>query len=164
MSKSSLLVGKMVKALVDGGWELTGRVTHDKEDRVVLATSDEETLLVFKKKISAILLLKEEASIPTSPRDAGQVEVPTHDKNFVLFKPGKPDGGRKNTTRYQEEDVDPDDLSEGGVSLPHEVLLSSPTQTKVTTRSDDDDFSISMTSLFGGNKSRISVTSDDDTK
>lgn len=164
MSKSSLLVGKMVRALVDGGWELTGRVTHDKDDRVVLSTSDGETLLVFKKKVSAILLLREEAAVPGSPRTTEQVEVGGTDKNFVLFKPAKPDGSRKNTTRYQEEDPDPDDLSEGGVSLPHEVLLSSPGQTKVTTRSDDDDFSISMTSLFGGNKSRISVTSDDDTK
>jgi len=164
MSKSSLLVGKMVKALVDGGWELTGRVTHDKDDRIVLATSEGETLLVFKKKVSAILLLKEEASIPASPRETEQVEATAHDKNFVLFKPAKPDSGRKNTTRYQEGEVDPDDLSEGGVSLPHEVLLSSHTQTKVSTRSDDDDFSISMTSLFGGNKNRISVTVDDDTK
>ena len=164
MSKSSLLVGKMVKALVDGGWELTGRVTHDKDDRVVLATSEGETLLVFKKKVSAILLLKEEVSIPASPRETEQIEAAAHDKNFVLFKPAKPDSGRKNTTRYQEGEVDPDDLSEGGVSLPHEVLLSSPTQTKVSTRSDDDDFSISMTSLFGGTKNRISVTVDDDTK
>lgn len=164
MSKSSLLVGKMVRALVDGGWELTGRVSHDKDDRVILSTSEGETLLVFKKKISAILLLKEESSIPAPPRTEEQSNSKALDKNFVLFKPGKSDGSRKNTTRYQEEDGDADDLSEGGVSLPHEVLLSSPTQPKVTTRTDDDDFSISMTSLFGGNKSRISVTSDDDAK
>ena len=164
MSKSSLLVGRMVKALVDGGWELTGRVTHDKDDRVVLSTYEGETILVFKKKVSAILLLNEEVSTPVSPRGTEQDDSSPQEKNFVIFKPTKNDGGRKNTTKYQEDDSDPDDLSEGGVSLPHEVLLSSPLQTKVTTRSNDDDFSISMTSLFGGNKSRISVTSDDDTK
>ena len=162
MSKSSLLVGKMVKAFVDGGWELTGRVANDKDDRVLISTSEGETLLVFKKKISAILIIKEEASIPNQPRTNEQLGEVAQDKNFVLFKPAKPDTGGKSTTRYQEEDRD--DLSEGGVSLPHEVLLSSSTQPKITTRSDDDDFSISMTSLFGGNKSRISVTSDDDSK
>lgn len=162
MSKSSLLIGKMVRTLVDGGWELTGRVTHDKEDRIILSTYEGETLLVFKKKISAMLLLREEASASKPPQST---EVPSEiaqNKNFALFKPAKSEGGAKNTTKYQEEPAD--DLSEGGVSLPHEVLLSSPTQTKVSTRSDDDDFSISMTSLFGGNKNRISVTSDDDSK
>jgi hypothetical protein len=162
MSKSSLLIGKMVRALVDGGWELTGRVTHDKEDRIILSTYEGETLLVFKKKISAMLLLREGASASKPPQST---EVPSEiaqNKNFALFKPAKSEGGAKNTTKYQEGPAD--DLSEGGVSLPHEVLLSSPTQTKVSTRSDDDDFSISMTSLFGGNKNRISVTSDDDSK
>lgn len=162
MSKSSLLIGKMVKALVDGGWELTGRVTHDKDDRIILSTYEGETLLVFKKKISAMLLLREEASAskpPQSDEVSGEI---AQNKNFALFKPAKSEGGAKNITKYQEGPVD--DLSEGGVSLPHEVLLSSPTQTKVSTRSDDDDFSISMTSLFGGNKSRISVTSDDDSE
>ena len=162
MSKSSLLIGKMVRALVDGGWELTGRVTHDKDDRIILSTYEGETLLVFKKKISAMLLLREEASAskpPQSDEVSGEI---AQNKNFALFKPAKSEGGAKNITKYQEGPVD--DLSEGGVSLPHEVLLSSPTQTKVSTRSDDDDFSISMTSLFGGNKSRISVTSDDDSE
>jgi len=162
MSKSSLLIGKMVRALVDGGWELTGRVTHDKEDRIILSTYEEETLLVFKKKISAMLILREEA-LPSRPPQPS--EVPSEmaqNKNFTLFRPAKSEVGVKNTTKYEEGPAD--DLSEGGVSLPHEVLLSSPTQTKVSTRSDDEDFSISMTSLFGGNKSRISVTSDDDSE
>lgn len=162
MSKS-ILIGRMVRALVDGGWELTGRVTHDKDDRIILSTYEGETLLVFKKKISAMLLLREEASAskpPQSDEVSGEI---AQNKNFALFKPARSKGGAKNPTKYQEGPAD--DLSEGGVSLPHEVLLSSLAQTKVSTRSDDDDdFSISMTSLFSGNNSRISVTSDDDSE
>jgi len=109
-----------------------------------------------------MLILREEA-LPSRPPQPSEVpNEMAQNKNFTLFRPAKSEVGAKNTTKYEEGPVD--DLSEGGVSLPHEVLLSSPTQTKVSTRSDDEDFSISMTSLFGGNKSRISVTSDDDSE
>jgi len=71
----------------------------------------------------------------------------------VLFK------GKKKESQQESIKTD-DDLSEGGISLPHEVLISVPTQSNF--RGGDDDFSISMTSLFGSG--RVSVTSDDESK
>jgi hypothetical protein len=74
----------------------------------------------------------------------------------LLFKPAKKDAANNLISKSDE------DLSEGGVSLPHEVLLSVPKESKF--RGGEDDFSISMTSLFGNNSGRISVTVDDKSK
>ncbi len=154
MSKSSPILGKKIKAMTDGGWELTGTVTHDKSDRVVLKTDSNEILLVFKKKVSAILLLSQESLGIENSSQKNINDIPDN-KNFVLFKPAK-QGKAKSTPIKPDED-----LSEGGISLPHEVLMSVPSE-KNFRGGDDDDFSISMTSLFGNG--RISVTSDDESK
>jgi len=154
MKKQSPIVGKKIKAMVDGGWELIGTVTHDKTDRVILKTDSDEILLLFKKKVSAILLLNQEVDKKNIPKNTKNVS--TEDDNFVLFKPA-----RKGDSPAQATSVD-EDLSEGGISLPHEVLLSLPEQSKF--RGGEDDFSISMTSLFGNGNGRISVTVDDKSK
>jgi hypothetical protein len=158
MSKQSPILGKKVKALTDGGWELQGIVAHDKDDRIVLTTDSGEVLLVFKKKVSAILIIKDEVEAPKPDSNSGrntEVNESSANQNFVVFK------GKKQQEKQRAEDklVD-DDLSEGGVSLPHEVLMSVPSSDRF--RGGDDDFSISMTSLFGS--SRISVTSNDESK
>jgi len=156
MSKQSPILGKKVKALADGGWELQGRVSHDKADRIVLTTDSGEVLLVFKKKVSAILIIKEDVARPNIDNGRNtDVNESTPNQNFVLFKGKK----QQEKPRVEEKPVD-DDLSEGGVSLPHEVLMSVPSSDRF--RGGDDDFSISMTSLFGSN--RISVTVDDESK
>jgi len=156
MSKQSPILGKKVKALADGGWELQGRVAHDKSDRIVLTTDSGEVLLVFKKKVSAILIIKEESTVPTVEKSIDiEASSPTANQNFVLFK------GNKQQEKIKERPKpSDDDLSEGGISLPHEVLMSVPSLDRF--RGGDDDFSISMTSLLGGN--RISVTVDDESK
>lgn len=156
MSKQSPILGKKIRAMVDGGWELSGTITHDKSDRIVLKTDSDEVLLIFKKKISAILIISE----MIVEKDSVQQKVSKNDAvsndNFLLFKPA-----RKEEPVPQKSRVD-EDLSEGGVSLPHEVLLSIPDESKF--RGGEDDFSISMTSLFGNNNGRISVTVDDKSK
>jgi hypothetical protein len=40
MKKKSLLEGKVVRVFIDGGWEITGSVSHDKKDRLVLELDD----------------------------------------------------------------------------------------------------------------------------
>jgi sRNA-binding regulator protein Hfq len=154
MSKSSPIIGKKIKAMTDGGWELTGTVTHDKNDRILLKTESDEVLLVFKKKISAILLLSQ-VSLMKEESSEKNINDNASNNNFVLFKPAKQEKKKSAPVKSDE------DLSEGGISLPHEVLISVPSQ-KNFRGSDDDDFSISMTSLFGNG--RISVTSDDESK
>lgn len=156
MSKQSPILGKRVKALADGGWELQGKVTHDKSDRIVLMTDSGEVLLIFKKKVSAILIIKEEANRNNQDRQNEQEELASSlNQNFVVFK-----GSKQRAQQKEQPKVVDDDLSEGGISLPHEVLMSVPSSDKF--RGSDDDFSISMTSLFGSN--RISVTVDDESK
>jgi hypothetical protein len=155
MKKKSPIVGKKIKAMTDGGWELTGVVTHDKNDRVVLQIDSGEILLLFKKKISAVLILSE-AVIEKPQATAPIKQEPVNNDNFLLFKPAKKDAANNLISKSDE------DLSEGGVSLPHEVLLSVPEESKF--RGGEDDFSISMTSLFGNNSGRISVTVDDKSK
>lgn len=156
MSKQSPILGRKIRAMTDGGWELTGIVTHDKTDRVILLAETGETLLLFKKKISAILIVNDS----NQSRDVREEQVassPTPpNNNFVLFKPSR------EKPKKEEKIEQMDDLSEGGVSLPHEVLMSVPEKHKF--RGGDDDFSISMTSLFGNNAGRISVTVDDESK
>jgi hypothetical protein len=156
MSKQSPILGKKIKAMADGGWELAGTVTHDKSDRVVLKTDSNEILLIFKKKISAILIVSEAETSEHVHNEQKVKSQITGNDNFVLFKPAKKEDPvpQKN---HQE-----DDLSEGGISLPHEVLLSVPDERNF--RGGEDDFSISMTSLFGNNSGRISVTVDDKSK
>ena len=160
MKKKSLLEGKMVKVFVDGGWEVAGFVTHDKKDRLVLVVN-EDTALIFKNKISAILIGKLEEGTVDENIAKSKEEV-TVEKNFVVFK------SSKQSAVQQEVNSIPDnrggDLSEGGISLPHEVFLSDPVPSKLKARIGyDDDFSISMTSLLGNsNKNKISVTSDDE--
>lgn len=152
MSKSSPIIGKKIRAMTDGGWELYGTVAHDKSDRVILTTDSGETLLVFKKKVSAILIVEDgKKEVQPTVEEVGQQ---IQNGNFVFFK------SKKGKEPAPKREVSDDDLSEGGVSLPHEVLMSVPS--KQNFRGGDDDFSISMTSLFGSN--RISVTSDDDSK
>ena len=156
MSKQSPILGKKVKALADGGWELQGRVAHDKSDRIVLTTDSGEVLLVFKKKVSAILIVKEEPVLQkTDKEDVQKTTASNLNQNFVVFK-----GSKQNQQPKEQPKAVDDDLSEGGVSLPHEVLMSVPSSDRF--RGGDDDFSISMTSLFGSN--RISVTVDDKSK
>lgn len=158
MSKQSPILGKRVKALADGGWELQGIVAHDKADRIVLTTDSGEVLLVFKKKVSAILIVKDEVETPKLDSNSGrntEVSESSANQNFVVFK-----GKKQQEKQRAEEKLVDDDLSEGGVSLPHEVLMSVPSSDRF--RGGDDDFSISMTSLFGS--SRISVTSNDESK
>ena len=156
MRKQSPILGKKIKAMTDGGWELTGTVTHDKSDRVILKTDFNEVLLIFKKKVSAILLLSENSSQNETLESEQKKAAAVNNENFVLYKPSKKDASMPQSSRQDE------DLSEGGVSLPHEVLLSLPEQSKF--RGGEDDFSISMTSLFGSNNGRISVTVDDKSK
>lgn len=154
MSKSSPILGKRISAMMDGGWEISGEVTHDKSDRVLLKTESGDIALLFKKKISGILILKLESQVSPKEEKTPSIESVLNDKNFVLFK------GKKKEAAEAPVKANDDDLSEGGISLPHEVLMSVPTQNKF--RGGDDDFSISMTSLFGSG--RVSVTSDDESK
>jgi hypothetical protein len=162
MKKKSLLEGKSVRVFVDGGWEITGSVIHDKKDRLILVVND-ETALIFKSKISALLISKLE-SHNTDENLAKSNEDVTVEKNFVVFKSSKQTSATQRDERSGPLDNRGGDLSEGGISLPHEVLLSDPVPAKLRARTgSDDDFSISMTSLLGNsNKSRISVTLDDE--
>jgi hypothetical protein len=153
MSKSSPILGKRISAMMDGGWEISGEVTHDKSDRVLLKTESGDVALLFKKKISGVLILRTDGQVKPKEENIQNVEAVFSDKNFVLFK------GKKKESQQEPIKTD-DDLSEGGISLPHEVLISVPTQSNF--RGGDDDFSISMTSLFGSG--RVSVTSDDESK
>ena len=161
MKKKSLLEGKMVRVFIDGGWEVTGSVSHDKKDRLVL-TVNEDTALIFKNKISAILISKlEEGAVDEDI--AKSTEEVTVEKNFVVFKSSKQSAAPpQDLSSIHDNRVG--DLSEGGISLPHEVFLSDPVPSKLKARIGcDDDFSISMTSLLGNsNKSKISVTLDDE--
>ncbi len=153
MSKSSPILGKRISAMMDGGWEISGEVTHDKSDRVLLKTESGDVALLFKKKISGVLILRTDGQVKPKEENIQNVKAVFSDKNFVLFK------GKKKESQQEPIKTD-DDLSEGGISLPHEVLISVPTQSNF--RGGDDDFSISMTSLFGSG--RVSVTSDDESK
>jgi len=156
MSKQSPILGKKIRAMTDGGWELTGVVTHDKTDRVILLSENGETLLLFKKKISAILIVNLDLQNRETREEQNVGSSTVSSDNFVLFKPSR------EKPKKEEKKEQTDDLSEGGVSLPHEVLMSVPEKHKF--RGGDDDFSISMTSLFGNNAGRISVTVDDESK
>ena len=156
MSKQSPILGRKIRAMTDGGWELTGIVTHDKSDRVILLADSGETLLVFKKKVSAILIVNQDSHNLKEDELPSVGSEQTPNSNFFVFKPSKD----KQKKEGKKEQID--DLSEGGVSLPHEVLMSVPEQSKF--RGGEDDFSISMTSLFGSNHGRVSVTVDDKSK
>ena len=116
-------------------------------------TESGDVALLFKKKISGVLILRTDGQVKPKEENIQNVEAVFSDKNFVLFK------GKKKESQQEPIKTD-DDLSEGGISLPHEVLISVPTQSNF--RGGDDDFSISMTSLFGSG--RVSVTSDDESK
>lgn len=81
MKKKSPIVGKKIKAMTDGGWELTGVVTHDKNDRVVLQIDSGEILLLFKKKISAVLILSE--AVIEKPQATTPIrQEPVNNDNF----------------------------------------------------------------------------------
>ena len=155
MSKSSPILGKRISAMMEAGREISGEVTHDKSDRVLVKTESGDIALLFKKKISGILVLKSEATTNLNQKKIeSEADTILSDKNFALFK------GKKKDNAPVIPKASEDDLSEGGISLPHEVLMSVPSQSKF--RGGDDDFSISMTSLFGNG--RVSVTSDDESK
>ena len=160
--KNKLFLGKEVSVFVDGGWSFSGKVISDKKSYILLLDPQEEVSLIYKSKISCITMTKTEIS--KEVESLQEKKESTSQSNFVVFKPG--------TTRKKDEEKkvsdSNDDLSEGGLSLPQEVLLSS---SEFTTRkkdwpkkafSDDDDFSISLSSLRG--KNNLSAGGSDDRK
>jgi hypothetical protein len=144
MKKISPFVGRQARIFCDGGWEFSGTIQVYKKDRIVLEMSDGDTTLIFREHISAVLL---PAQQPPKPL---QEKAPTNTagQSFTVFKPA---------TKHQS--LQPiDDLSEGGVSLPHEVLIG-----QSISECEDNVFS----SYFGAatdatGKSRLSVTLEED--
>lgn len=152
MSNEYLLINRSVRILTDGGWDLRGVVIDDLAERLIIQTADEDNALIFKSKISAIIIVTDV--------DLAQVAIDSSQKNigYVVAR-GRPDTGGN-----VADNTANDDLSDGGVSLPYEVLmegLGARPDIFKNRDSDDDDYSVSMASLFGDSKSRISVTADD---
>lgn len=135
-----------IHVFMDGGWDVHGTVIEDKGDRLIITTSDADVMLIFKNKISAITIL-----------DTVKANEDNVVKNYVVSR-----GKKQQSVQAKSDPIDNGDLSDGGVSLPYEVLSTDGGRpSKLKHRDSDDDFSISMTSLFGNGKSRVSVTSDD---
>lgn len=144
MKKISPLVGKQAIIFGDGGWEFSGEILADKKDRVVLSLTNGDTILIFRRCISAILLPTSGVVVVRPPDNGAEKD----NSQFVVFK-----HATKAATRPAQVQQN-DDLSEGGVSLPHEVLLGTPIG-----EAQDNEFS----SFFGAatgydGKSRLSVT------
>lgn len=144
MKKISVLVGKQARVFGDGGWEFSGVIQVDKKDRIVLSLPNSDSILIFKNHISAVLLPAQQVAIAPQ-KQASTREPEGSGAPFMAFKPA--------VRRQAQPAVD--DLSEGGVSLPHEVLLG----VRSEDQSDDNIFS----SYFGAatdasGKSRLSVT------
>ncbi len=137
------LDNKWLKILSDGGWELIGRVLEEKEDRLILMDEDDDVMLVFKDKIAVLKILK------------GEPEKKSRMSEHVTFVTGK----------QKKEDVPSDndnenDLSDGGISLPYEVLANQNPEFK-SRESSDDDFS----TFFGGqNKISVTLIEEDDSE
>lgn len=145
MKKISPFVGRQARIFCDGGWEFSGTIQVYKKDRIVLEMLDGDTTLIFREHISAVLLPAQQL---TKPPMQEKPPVGTAGQSFTVFKPAA-----------KHQSLPPiDDLSEGGVSLPHEVLIG-----KSISECEDNVFS----SYFGAatdatGKSRLSVTLEED--
>ncbi len=154
--KKVSIENKSVVVYLDGGWESSGFVIKDKKDRIVIKSENNDIILIFKNKISALKIIGQ-VDIKSASHD--KMKRSPDNKNFFVFKPKK----ESEKIIKSQEEIKSEDLSDGGVSLPQEVLLSSPIgHPKFSGRTDiDNDFSMSLSSLRGGN-SRISVLVKDD--
>ena len=138
--KKSLLLNKDVIVFLDGGWESSGKVIEDKKDRIILQTQSSELILVFKKKISGLKITKVDQKQKTKEQDIDP------NQRFFAFKQNTKEKERSSTS---QKDSSTDDLSEGGLSLPHEVLLATPSgHPMFKDRVIDNDFSISLTPII----------------
>ena len=156
------LKGSKVSVFTTGGWTVSGTVESSSNKELAIITSD--GMSYVKRKHIAIINIAHEQNrnkkdANTKPDFSGQLPP---DKNFFLFKESKVDN------KVNQSNDQGDDLSEGGVYIPHEVLAQSigdknSVRSKFAEHSDD--LSISMHSLMGGsNKNRISVTTNDESK
>lgn len=145
--KNKLLLGKDVDIFLDGGWSFSGKVILDKKDYLLLLDSEEQVSLIYKVKVSCVTMVKPDSTGSLDMESSSKKEVPT-ESNFVVFKSGT---GKKNEeTKPVEQHRD--DLSEGGLSLPQEVLLSGSDfgikERKMPSKNSYyEDFSISLGSL-----------------
>jgi len=125
---------KNIIMYLDGGWKVEGKFVKKEDDKFFLE-SDGDVYMVFKSKVSCIL-------IDDGEKDKKQTDVKMH---------GGYDDIRK------EEDVYPpgrsySGLEEGisGVSLPSDILLDGPKEPKSA-------FSVS----FSGNSEKLNIVSEE---
>jgi len=151
MKKISVLVGKQAKIFGDGGWEFSGLIEVDKKDRIILTLESQDSILIFKSHISAILLPVQQK---VDRRKSNASPSVGDESPFMVFKPAQ---------ARNREPASVDDLSEGGVSLPHEVLLGIRSEDQP----DDNIFSSyfgAATDPSGGSRLSVTLEGDDDSE
>ena len=160
-----LIEGSIVRFVV-GNFEVSGAIKECSKKHILLVTELGDDVIVKKSKIDLFSIIKKTNYTANQveafrPIKNGELRTLDPEKNVFLYKASKPNNRKES---LNEMEAGSGDLSEGGVSLPHEVLISLANTEKpiLSHQGDDNDFSISMSSLVGDNKNRLSVTSDDE--
>ena len=159
--KNKIFLGKEVSVFVDGGWSFSGKVISDKKEYILLVDKEEEVSLIYKTKISCITMTKFAISEPEEEKKVSEKKESKSESNFVVFKSGVP----RKKEEEKRVDAEPDDLSEGCISLPQEVLLSGHDVSGRRFPKKEvpyEDFSVTLSSLKNANT--LSSRNSDDRK